>query len=189
MASRDPTVRAQSSSDVGRRATVFPVGRRRAILLAVVATSTMLAATGYADPAPRLLWNASASVPIGFYRVGPGRRPRRGDLAVAWAPAAARELAARRGYLPRAVPLLKPVAAIAGDRICAKGVTVTVSGGLAADRLRADASGRALPAWDGCRTLRSGQAFLLARSVRGSFDGRYFGVTEARDIVGTAWRQ
>jgi len=188
MASPAPTAPARSGSGLRRRRTGLPVSRPRAILWAVVATSTMLAAADLFDPAPRLLWNASASVPIGFYRVAPGTRPRRGDLAVAWAPAAARELAARRGYLPRAVPLLKPVAAVAGDRVCAQGVRVTVSGGLAADRLRADASGRDLPAWDGCRTLRSGEAFLLARSVRASFDGRYFGVTEPHDIVGTAWR-
>jgi type IV secretory pathway protease TraF len=62
-------------------------------------------------PAPRLLWNASASAPIGLYRVEPDSVPDRGDWAIAWPPGDVRDLAASRRYLPTGVPLVKRVAA------------------------------------------------------------------------------
>jgi type IV secretory pathway protease TraF len=61
-------------------------------------------------PAPRLLWNASASAPIGLYRVEPDRcriaaiGPSHGCRANV------RLLAASRHYLPTGVPLVKRVA-------------------------------------------------------------------------------
>ena len=35
---------------------------------------------------------------------------------------------AARGYVPRGVPLLKPVAAVAGARVCRSGLAVTIDG-------------------------------------------------------------
>jgi conjugative transfer signal peptidase TraF len=136
------------------------------------------------------VWNASASVPRGLYRVMPGTAVRRGVMVVAWPPATARELATRRGYLPSRVPLVKRVAAAAGDRVCAAGDEIRVNGRPAARRRRADAAGRPLPAWRGCRRLGRGESLLLGTAA-GSFDGRYFGVTTSAAIVGPAvlvWR-
>ena len=42
-----------------------------------------------------------------------------------------------------------------------------------------------MPQWQGGVTLRDG-ALLLMMDDPASFDGRYFGPTEAGDIVGTA---
>jgi type IV secretory pathway protease TraF len=46
-------------------------------------------------------------------------------MVIAWPPDVARDLASRRRYLPRNVPLVKPVAAIAGDRVCARAAAVS----------------------------------------------------------------
>ena len=143
-----------------------------------------------AQPTPRLVWNASASVPTGLYRVTPVAGVSRGDLVVASLPARVRELADSRGYLPAPIPLVKPVVATAGDRVCASGSSVTVNARRVATRYRADAAGRLLPQWQGCRTLRSDEVFLLAPPA-GSFDGRYFGVSRGVDVIGRAmlvWR-
>ncbi|WP_314376325.1 S26 family signal peptidase [Sphingomonas paucimobilis] len=137
-------------------------------------------------PLPRLVWNASASAPIGLYAVSPGTAPGRGDMAIARLPAEARELAARRRYLPRNVPLVKRVAAVAGDTICAAGRMVTVNRKPVAARRVADAAGRSLPAWQGCIRLAPGMVFLLMTEAPDSFDGRYFGPTRARDVIGKA---
>ncbi len=134
-------------------------------------------------PTPRLVWNASASAPIGFYWRVAGA-PSRGDLVLARAPHWARRLAAERHYLPLNVPLLKRVAAIAGDVICASGDAVSIDGHVVAHRLASDRMGRPLPQWEGCKTLGAGEFFLLMADVPDSFDGRYFGVTERRDIIG-----
>lgn len=137
-------------------------------------------------PLPRLVWNASASAPIGLYAVSPGTAPGRGDMVIAWPPASARQLAAHRRYLPANVPLVKRVVAVAGDTICAVDRTVTVDGIPVALRRAADAAGRSLPAWQGCIRLAPGMVFLLMTETPDSFDGRYFGPTAARDVIGRA---
>lgn len=137
-------------------------------------------------PRPLLLWNASASSTVGLYLVTPPARPRIGDMVVAWTPASVRRLAATRGYLPFNVPLVKRVAALSGDRICARGDRITVNGRFAAVRRSRDLSGRPMPWWSGCRLLRSGDLFLLTAGMPNAFDGRYFGVTRGDQLVGKA---
>lgn len=137
-------------------------------------------------PSPRLVWNHSASAPIGLYQVMPGAVLAKGDMVVAWPPARARALADHRRYLPSGVPLVKRVAAAPGDRICGKDRMVTLNGRVIARRLAADPSGRPLPAWQGCITLLRGEYLLLMTLRADSFDGRYFGPTREGDILGKA---
>lgn len=136
-------------------------------------------------PPVLLVWNSSASAPVGLYTVQPGSPVRRGDMVVAWTPDSARPLAAARHYLPANVPLVKRVAASEGDRVCAAGADVRINGARVATRLRRDSSGRPMPWWNGCSTLGPGQHLLLMDS-RSSFDGRYFGITRAGDMLGKA---
>lgn len=136
-----------------------------------------------AHPIPRIVWNATASAPVGLYRVEPARL-RRGDFVLAWLPDSARHLAAQRDYLPANVPLVKRIAAMAGDTVCSENARVTINGIAVAMVLTADSRGRALPHWSGCRTLGQHEVFLLARDVPDSFDGRYFGFIETRAIIG-----
>ena len=100
-------------------------------------------------------------------------------------PAPIAEFTDRRAYLSRTMRLLKPVAAVAGDRVCRRAQYVYVRGAFAALALREDAAGRQLPTWQGCRTLLQGEVFLLARP-RDSFDGRYFGPLSDRHVMGRA---
>ncbi|WP_284053994.1 S26 family signal peptidase [Stakelama marina] len=161
--------------------------RRAARLCALAAVATGLVLIPIAvRPVPRLVWNASASAPIGLYLVTPGKRPPLGAMVIAWFPDRARKLAARRHYLPANVPAVKHVAAVAGMRVCALDSVITVDGAAVARRLAADARGDALPAWRGCRTLARGQILLLATDRPDSFDGRYFGISDTRDVLGTA---
>ena len=167
--------------------------RLRRLRLAILggAALLLLAAPPVYSPAPRLVWNASASAPIGLYWVWPGDAPGRGEMAIAWIPRRWRTLAAERHYLPGNVPLVKRVAAVKGDLVCGSGPRVFVNGVPVATRLARDPGGRALPWWQGCRRLGRGD-FLLLMDAPGSFDGRYFGVSSGRDLVGRArliWRR
>ena len=151
-----------------------------------------LAATLLVEPRPRLVWNASASAPVGLYAVGDGAPLARGDMVIARVPVEFRLFAARRHYLPTNVPLVKRVAAAAGDEVCAAGARVMVNGRLVARRLDRDGAGRPMPWWSGCAELGTGEYFLLMTDSAASFDGRYFGVSEVGDIVGKArliWRR
>lgn len=140
-----------------------------------------------APPVPRLVWNASASAPQGLYVVSPGARIGAGDMVVARTPQPWRALAARRHYLPANVPLVKRAVAVAGDEICARGASISINGVPAVTRLARDARGRTLPWWEGCSGLGKGEIFLLMAGTPASFDGRYFGATQRRDIVGKAY--
>lgn len=135
---------------------------------------------------PRLVWNATASAPIGLYAVTPGATPRRGDFVIARVPAGVRSLAASRRYIPVNVPLVKHVGGVPGDTICAAGAVVTIDGRPVAIRRSADGAGRTMPWWNGCRSVRPGEVFLLSPGASASFDGRYFGVSSSADIIGTA---
>lgn len=146
----------------------------------------LLGATLAAPPAPRLVWNASASAPVGLYWVTPGALSEAGDMVIARLPGRYRALAAQRRYLPANVPLVKRVAAAAGDEVCARGRGIFVNGRKVADRLAADGEGRPMPWWTGCVQLRGQERLLLMVTSSASFDGRYFGVTEGSDVVGKA---
>ncbi|APR54595.1 S26 family signal peptidase [Sphingomonas koreensis] len=145
-----------------------------------------LAATIVAPPLPRLLWNASASAPVGLYRVAPGHGVVRGDMVIARTPLPVRALAASRHYVPANVPLVKRVAGVPGDLVCAIGPEILVNGSVLATRRASDRLGRPLPWWTGCRILRNGALLLLMSDTPDSFDGRYFGPTDAADVIGKA---
>ena len=131
--------------------------RRRLRIMALIACATVpLAASLLWKPPTFLVWNASASAPIGLYRVHAGLAAEPGDMVIAWTPEPSRTLAARRHYLPANVPLVKRVAAVSGDRVCAAGSSVSINGRQAAARRRSDAAGRPMPWWSGCRLLRGG---------------------------------
>lgn len=133
---------------------------------------------------PRLVWNATASAPRGLYWLYVTQQFHKGDLVLTVPPSWVRDLAARRGYLPAGVPLIKRIVALADDRICSDGINIRINADLAAVRLARDARHRLLPQWTGCNILDSRHDFLLMEGVPASFDGRYFGPTPIANNLG-----
>lgn len=158
---------------------------RAAIASAVAIGLVALGAGALFRPPPRLVWNSSASAPIGLWRIEPGARVAVGDMVLARAPDAARRLAAARGYLPETVPLIKAVAAAEGDTVCAGGAWMFANATRVAHRLRHDAQGRPLPWWRGCRRLVAGEYLLISPAETG-FDSRYFGPVRRAALIGRA---
>ena len=145
-----------------------------------------------AKPRPLVIYNASASAPIGFYRVLPLTALWKGELVLVSTPRSVRQLAAERDYLPASVPLVKRIEALGGDTVCAHDRDVTINGHYVARQLAADSLGRPLPDWSGCQTLGPHQVFLLMKGVPDSFDSRYFGPVPTRSIIGRLlplWRR
>ena len=134
----------------------------------------------------RLVWNASASVPIGLYGLEPQRGLRVGELVAVTPQRPLADFMVERGYLGRGVPLMKHVAALPGQTVCRRRSTITVDGMPLGDALDRDRKGRRLPVWQGCRRIAAGTVFLMNSAVRDSLDGRYFGPTPARTIIGRA---
>lgn len=133
---------------------------------------------------PRLVWNASASVPVGLYVISSAHACN-ATLALIRLPSNLANFAALRGYVPRTVYLLKPIAASAGDRVCRDGPRITINTHARAFVKARDRLGRALPTWAGCMILRADQVFVLGTKPD-SFDSRYFGPMPTTAIVGRA---
>lgn len=128
------------------------------------------------------VWNVTPSAPQGLYRID--RTPWRvGDrVAVMPADTLAADLT-KRGILPTGRLLIKRVVAAKGDTVCRHDETISINGFAVGHAKRVDSQGGPLPSWQGCSTLYEGQVFLLGDTA-GSYDGRYFGVTQADEIVG-----
>jgi conjugative transfer signal peptidase TraF len=141
--------------------------------------------------------NESPSLPIGIWRVSPLERGlRRGDI-VSFCPSetpAFRE-ARRRGYVGRGLckggyePLLKPVAAIAGDRLTRTDDGISINGHLIANSksLDHDSSGRTLPSPGPSNSVvAKGEVWVISSYNPLSFDSRYFGRIPISSIEGLA---
>lgn len=158
---------------------------RRSFLFAGVVGSATLATLTV--PVSRYaVWNATASVPTGLYAIRGRASLHVGERVAVLPPPALRRLLTKRGYLPAGVPLIKRIAAVRGQRVCRFAHGVTIDGIYVGAARARDRLGRPLPAWSGCRTLRSGELFVMNPAAPDSFDGRYFGVLRLADVLGRA---
>lgn len=160
--------------------------RRLSLALASACGVAALAWAAFAAPQLRVVYNASASVPVGWYRVEPARELHAGDIVLMRLPARIAILADRRGYLPADVPLLKRIGAVPPQHVCVHGGTVRIDGAPVAAVLPVDRWGRLLPRWRTCRRLREGELFLLSTAHPASFDSRYYGPVLVADVIGRA---
>ena len=135
---------------------------------------------------PKLVWNASASAPVGLYTIDPSAALEVTDLVAVEAPEPLATFLSERGYLPRGVPLMKRVAAVPGQRVCRSGARITVDDIDLGEALERDRLGRPLPVWRGCRAVAPSELFLMNWQVRDSLDGRYFGPLPAASVIGRA---
>ena len=152
--------------------------------VAVTIASGVAGASWPKAQSPLCAWNVSRSVPVGLYVII-ARPPLRGELAALRLPEPMRSLADARGYLRANAVLIKQVAALSPGRVCRHDGIVTINGHPAALALTADTSGRPMPKWSGCHDIDEGR-FLVLSDEPNSFDSRYFGLVDARQVIGTA---
>lgn len=179
------------------QAAPLPRSRQHARLVLAGFAAVGLAALAWAafvQPLPRLIYNPSNSVAVGWYRIEPFDlrtaslpRPLPVDsIVLVPLPDRAATLAAQRGYLPTRVPLLKRVGAVAPQHVCIVAGQVRIDGVPSAAVLPADRLGRPLPSLQLCRRLEPGELFLLSVTNPASFDSRYFGPVSESAVIGVA---
>ena len=159
--------------------------RRRTLAVTALAVIGIAAASAVDWPL-RLIWNATASAPIGFYIVEPADALDVPELVAVMPPEPLAAFMAERGDIAGGIPLLKRVVGLSGQRVCRNGSTVTVDGIEMGEALERDSLGRDLPIWQGCRVIGDDQLFLMNWEVRDSLDGRYFGPIPAASVIGRA---
>ncbi|MDK1389717.1 S26 family signal peptidase [Sinorhizobium sp. 8-89] len=150
-----------------------------------LATTAILLTSGFPIPL-KLVWNASASAPIGLYVIEAPEQLKVADLVAVSAPESLATFLSDRGYLPRGVPLIKHVAALPKQQVCRFGRMIIVDGALIGAALNRDRLGRNLPVWQGCRLIADDELFLMNWQVQDSLDGRYFGPIPASLVLGRA---
>ena len=158
--------------------------RRIKILVVSCAAIILIIAASVVTLAPKLVWNASKSAPIGLYLIVQ-RTPQLGEFTLVTPSEPVAELIRTRGYLPPDIPLIKRVSAVAGDEICRENQSIFINKKPVAQAQLVDSSGREMPQWSGCFTLQSQEIFLLNAHEQ-SLDGRYFGATKLDDVIGVA---
>lgn len=159
--------------------------RRRYLAVTALAILGIAGASAIETPT-KLIWNATASAPIGFYTVDPADRIVVPELVAVMPPEPLAAFMVERGYVARGVPLLKRVLGLPGQRVCRTGRTITVDGIEMGAALERDRIGRELPVWQGCRVIGDGEIFLMNWEIRDSLDGRYFGPIPASSVIGRA---
>ena len=155
-------------------------------VMATYVSAMAIGVSAFLHPAPKLIWNASASVPVGLYAVHRPRPLHVGDIVVARPMEPRASYLDRRRSLPEGVPLVKPIAALGGQTVCRHGGLVSVDGVALAVAQDRDRRGRRLPVWQGCRVLGTGEVFLMNPAEPDSLDGRYFGPLSTVAIIGRA---
>jgi conjugative transfer signal peptidase TraF len=157
--------------------------RPKRLLLIGGAVCLLLSAGWFVPPTKRLIFNPTASAPIGFYWLV-GAEPEVGDLALVRPPPRLARWMAIRGYVPLNVPLIKHVAAVEGQLVCGRDGTVFIDGRAVAKTLSQDLVGRPLAPFAACRRLGADEVFLLNPDAPRSLDGRYFGPLPRHCVIG-----
>lgn len=155
-------------------------------LIAVGITALILATSVEISfpPRPKLLYNPSASAPIGWYKLQSNVPLKIGKQVAAYAPDWARNLADQRRYLPYDYPMIKTIWASSGTEICTKNNRISVANYPVITSLSQDSLGRDMPKLSGCYTLKADEYFLVSPDVQAGFDSRYFGAVHRENILG-----
>jgi conjugative transfer signal peptidase TraF len=148
-------------------------GRRSSLVLGVLVLTAVVSTRWV-----RL--NLSPSLPVGLYRLtAVPAEVTRGTLVVL--PVPTRVLHVWSSW----IPLLKPVAGVPGDVVCAQEGRVAVNGSDYGP-IYLESHDRPLPYLEtGCRPVPAGMVFLASQAPK-SLDGRYFGMIPVERLTATA---
>lgn len=160
--------------------------KRVAIIILMTSATSLISISSIMGKHIKLVWNISASVPIGLYRITATNDLKRGELVLIRPPERLAAFLFSRKYLPIDTMLLKHIAALSGQTVCRDGNMVSVDRMPTGIALQTDKTGRQLPVWQGCVSLSETQIFVMNPDVEDSVDGRYFGPLLRSAIIGHA---
>lgn len=156
------------------------------VLVIMLASVGILALGSGKGPFPIFMWNASASVSIGLYRLQSIDKPYIAELVVVVPPEPLASFLEDGNYLSRGVPMLKRVLALPGQTVCRHELTILIDGAVVGMAQERDGRDRPLPTWQGCRVIAADELFLMNWRSVNSLDGRYFGPIPASAVIARA---
>jgi conjugative transfer signal peptidase TraF len=173
---------------------------RKRLSLRIAVLGLTAIGIGYLAHLAGLKLNTTISLPQGLYwsSIQDPKQLKRGDIVLACADLKANlvKTAIQRGYIHDygfcpgdVVPLMKPVAAIPGDKVTVsrEGVRVNSNSIPHSESLDFDSEKRKLkPYPPGVYTVKPGEVWLISDYSNRSFDSRYFGPIRMSAVQGTA---
>lgn len=159
---------------------------RLAATLATVLSSSTLGTSAFVDLPKTVIWNASASAPIGLYSLQAAGSIDVTDLVAIVPPPPTAQFMAARGYLPIGVPMMKRILALPGQTVCRQGLDIMVYDATVGRARERDSADHEMPVWQGCHTIGDDELFVMNWDVPDSVDSRYFGPFPRGSVIGRA---
>ena len=166
----------------------------RTARIAVVACAAATAAL-FAGTSLGVRLNATPSMPLGLWITVPGRAVDRGAIVLACLTGPGAKEGKARGYIGigscpgHREPLVKPIAAVAGDLVTVTRHGISVNGEALPHtaQLAKDSAGRLLRGVEaGTYRVAPGTVWLVSGHDPRSYDSRYFGAVPIASIRATA---
>jgi conjugative transfer signal peptidase TraF len=134
-----------------------------------------------------IVYNATPSIPTGWYYLKHDKQFSHGDLVVFNIPKDAKSLLLERGWITeKVIYLIKPVAAMEGDDVCIHEQKISMAGvDYGAVKTHAK-DGSALPQIKLCGKVSKGNFTVGIKGDSGSFDSRYMGEIPIEMVEGIA---
>lgn len=134
-----------------------------------------------------LVYNTTASVPVGWYLLLPPQDVSRDDMVVFTVPEDIEKLAVERGWLPKGTKMLKRVGGLAGDMYGVnKSRQFYVNGVYIEQASLVDGKGQQMPDRSSGIHMVEDDCFLPVGDNSHSFDGRYYGAVPLECIKNKA---
>ena len=160
-----------------------PKTRRIIVVLICIGFLMVGALTAKRD----LIFNATPSKPLGFYRLKKKDVFEQGDLVMFSVPAGIEELVRTRNYIPPKGHLMKNIIGGAGDTYCIHDQKFYVGDKLIGPIFATDSKNRPLPQHAaGCHKVPPEYMLIGIAEIERSFDSRYFGPVPTNTILGIA---
>ena len=136
----------------------------------------------------KVVYQNTKSMPVGYYFIYPmtSTHLNTGEVVLIKPKAEVLNFLIHRKYIEKKMPLLKVIKAGPGDYVCYKDKGVMVNYSDFYPIYHYDKQGKVLPKIDFCSTLKSGEYFVVGQSSQYSFDSRYFGIIQKKQIMGKA---
>ncbi|ODN44062.1 signal peptidase, peptidase S26 family protein [Piscirickettsia litoralis] len=122
-------------------------------------------------------------MPIGWYWASPIKLPlKHGEAVLFTPPKKLKDYLIQHDWLGQSMSMMKQVYGVPGDFICRRGDWLFINDKKTAYIQQDYAPGKPLPQWRVCEVIAKNHYLLLALRVSNSFDGRYFGLIEQKQI-------
>jgi type IV secretory pathway protease TraF len=132
-----------------------------------------------------LTYQVTPSMPQGFYFIKPIKDIKRGDIVIFSPPPIALTFLLKNHLIPQNGLLMKYVFALPGDKTCKHDKAIWINSHNIAPVYQL----KDLPNKKFCQVLKNNEYLLMSIKVQRSFDGRYFGPVNKKNIIGRGERR